>query len=199
MDQAHLRSLCPLTSETLCFPLKILIKKQGTGHGTGCKLAPILSPRKRMSELRTQKSCARLHVICILFTCDHFHVQMHNPPTPVLLPQGPLSHCPHHPPRPCPSSPDPCHNPPHPLPPSCQGPQSGPSLPARTHLPHIQNRLLESYSSVQEGHPCLPPPALSRAGTADSKRGSQQIPAPFSLVINGAALPMNLPLILRKL
>ena len=58
---------------------------------------------------------------------------------------------------------------------------------------------LTMHPSVQEGHPCQPPPALSRAGTADSKRGSQQIPAPFSLVINGAALPMNLPLILRKL
>lgn len=142
-----------------------------------------------------------MHVICIIFTCDQFHVQMHNPPSSVLLPQGPLSHCPHHTPTPAPVL--------LPLTPStthlilfllpARVPSPPPSLPARTHLPHIQNRFLGSYPSVQEGHPCLPPPALSRAGTADSKRGSQQIPAPFSLVINGAALPMNLPLILRKL
>lgn len=41
-----------------------------------------------------EKSCARLHVICIIFTCDQFHVQTHNPPSPVFLPQRPLSQCP---------------------------------------------------------------------------------------------------------
>ena len=127
---------------------------------------------------------------------------MHNPPSPVFLPQVPLNHCPHHmsphlAPVLLPLTPATTHLILFLLPAGVPSPP--PSLPARTHLPHIQNRLLGSYPSVQEGHPCLPPPALSRAGTADSKRGSQQIPAPFSLVINGAALPMNLPLILRKL
>lgn len=127
---------------------------------------------------------------------------MHNPPSPVFLLQGPHSHCPSSFPA-APAS----------LPPApvtvlltlllllpARFPSATPSTSStRTHFPNTQNRFLGSYPSVQEGHPGLPPPTLSRAGTADSKRASQQIPAPFSLVINGAALPMNLPLILRKL
>lgn len=153
------------------------------------------SKEENARAMDSEKSCAHLHVICIVFTCDQFHVQMRNPPSPVFPTQGPLSHCPHHSPQP--------------LAPTTNlsilfllptgVPRSPTFTPSRTHLPNTQNRFLGSYPPVQEGHPCLSPPALSRAGTADSKHASQQIPAPFSLVINGAALPMNLPLILRKL
>lgn len=102
MDQAHLHSLCPLASETLCFPLKILIKKQGTGHGTGCKLAPILSPRKRMSELRTQRNpvlvcmsfALYLHVINFMFKCTILPPQFFSPRVPSatapIIPPGPV-------------------------------------------------------------------------------------------------------------
>lgn len=153
----------------------------------------ILSPRKRMPELWTQRNpvlvcmsfALDLHVINFMFKCT------------ILPPQffSPRVHSAAAPSAPIPSTtflilfl----------LPARVPSPQLPPLL-ARTHLPNTQNRFLGSYPLAQEGHPCLSPLALRRAGAADSKRASQQIPAPFSLVINGAALPMNLPLILRKL
>lgn len=137
-----------------------------------------------------------LHVINFMFKCTILPPQFFSSRVPTAT-------APHHSPQPLPLFPQPLSQSSSPFSssflPGSPAPPPPLPLPTRTHLPNTQNRFLGSYPSVQEGHPGLPPPTLSRAGTADSKRASQQIPAPFSLVINGAALPMNLPLILRKL